>query len=417
MAGITTSELPGTCPQQSGPGPARREGRSYRRRVAYAAAGALVLSLLGASSPAAFGADGATSASASAVNHIYVGGVLSNNLAAVNVTDDEGAAPQRVPGSPFASGYGAFVVAASPNGRFLYTVPNIDAGEILVYAVADNGQLTRVQTTKILIPGNATTMGLSFSPDGRHMYATSGTGFFDKGGIVTTYTVADNGIPSQTGQPVNIGASSGLMMSTVSADGRNLYVSDYRQGQIVRLALGSDGTPSAPLERVPTGAGPCFPTISPDGKHFYNVNELGGNVSGFSIAADGSLTPVSGSPFAAGSTPHSVTITPDNRYMYVPNVLSHTIDGYEVQANGALTKLGNSPFPSGADGDSPARTFLSPDGKHLYAVDIASGAAPHTAKLHTFTIGADGRLTESAPAYDTGITGADGPSSVLVPGH
>lgn len=415
MASTTTSPLPGTCPGQSGPTPTRRQGRSYRNRMAYAAAGALLLSLLG-TSPAAFGADGTTATSASAVSHIYVGGVLSDSIAGVNVSTDD-AAPQPVPGSPFSSGLGAFVVAASPNGRFLYTVPNIGSSEIMVYSVAGNGQLTRVQTAKIPIPGNATTMGLSFSPDGRHMYATSGTGFFDRGGIVTTYNVADNGIPSQVGQPVSIGADSGLMMSTVSADGRNLYVSDYRQGTIVRLALSSDGVPSAPLERVATGAGPCFPTISPDGKHFYNVNELGGNVSAFSIAADGSLTPVSGSPFAAGSTPHSVTITPDNHYMYVPNVLSHNIDGYEIQPSGALVKLTGSPYPSGSDGDSPARTFLNPDGKHLYAVDIASGAAPHTAKLHTFMIGADGRPTESAPAYDTGITGADGPSSVLVPGQ
>ncbi|MYX42019.1 beta-propeller fold lactonase family protein [Streptomyces sp. SID89] len=412
MTSTTASGLAGTRPRQSGPSPRRR------KRMAYAAAGALVLSLLGTSSPAAFGADRAPAAAqSSAVSHIYVGGVLSNSLAGVNVTGEEGAAPQRVAGSPFSSGYGAFVVAASPNGRFLYTVPNIGTAEIMVYAVADNGQLTRVQTPKVLIPGNATTMGLSFSPDGRHMYATSGTGFFDKGGIVTTYNVADNGIPSQVGQPVNIGADSGLMMSTVSADGRNLYVSDYRQGKIVRLALGSDGVPSAPLERVATGSGPCFPTISPDGKHFYNVNEIGGDVSAFSIEADGSLTPVAGSPFAAGSTPHSVTITPDNHYMYVPNVLSHNIEGYEIQANGALVKLAGSPFPSGSDGDSPARTFLNPDGKHLYAVDIASGLDPHTAKLHTFTIGAGGRLTESAPAYDTGVAGADGPSSVIVPGH
>jgi hypothetical protein len=37
---------------------------------------------------------------------------------------------------------------------------------------------------------------------------------------------------------------------------------------------------------------------------------LGGNVSAYSIGANGALTPVPGSPFAAGINPESVAITP-----------------------------------------------------------------------------------------------------------
>jgi hypothetical protein len=40
------------------------------------------------------------------------------------------------------------------------------------------------------------------------------------------------------------------------------------------------------------------------------ANEFGNTVSAYSISANGALTPVAGSPFAAGSVPLSVATTP-----------------------------------------------------------------------------------------------------------
>ncbi|NED76882.1 hypothetical protein G3I51_32120 [Streptomyces sp. SID9944] len=38
-----------------------------------------------------------------------------------------------------------------------------------------------------------------------------------------------------------------------------------------------------------------------------------------------------------------------------------------------------------------------------------------TAKPHAFQVGGDGQLTETGRPFDTGVTAADDPSSVLVP--
>jgi hypothetical protein len=50
--------------------------------------------------------------------------------------------------------------------------------------------------------------------------------------------------------------------------------------------------------------------VDPTGKFAYVTNVVDLNVSAYSIAANGALVPVPGSPFAAGFNPVSVAITP-----------------------------------------------------------------------------------------------------------
>jgi DNA-binding beta-propeller fold protein YncE len=50
--------------------------------------------------------------------------------------------------------------------------------------------------------------------------------------------------------------------------------------------------------------------VDPTGKFAYVLNESSNNVSVYRIGANGALTPIPGSPFAAGLNPYSVAITP-----------------------------------------------------------------------------------------------------------
>jgi DNA-binding beta-propeller fold protein YncE len=52
---------------------------------------------------------------------------------------------------------------------------------------------------------------------------------------------------------------------------------------------------------------------------FVYVANSGGNVSAYSIGANGALMPVPGSPFAAGSDPNSVAVDPTAKFAYVAN--------------------------------------------------------------------------------------------------
>ncbi len=138
----------------------------------------------------------------------------------------------------------------------------------------------------------------------------------------------------------------------------------------------------------------------------YVANAGSNNVSAFSIdPVTGVLTPVPGSPFATGGVADgigtSLTATPDNKFLIAANGASMTITVFSVAANGALSQVAGSPFASGASGGLASAKVTS-DGKFL-AVSAAPG------NIFMFTISAAGALVPvpGSPTADTGAAGID----------
>jgi 6-phosphogluconolactonase len=113
----------------------------------------------------------------------------------------------------------------------------------------------------------------------------------------------------------------------------------------------TDGVLSAVLGS-PFAAG-TFPrglAIDPSGKFLYVANSsssisTGNYVLGFSIDPSGGLTPVPGSPFAAGLNPVSVAVEPSGRFVYVADNGGSSISAYSLNStSGALTPITGSPF-------------------------------------------------------------------------
>ena len=92
----------------------------------------------------------------------------------------------------------------------------------------------------------------------------------------------------------------------------------------------------------------------------YVANHFSNNVSAYTIATGtGILTPVAGSPFAAGTNPIAVTISPNGAFAYVANLNDNTISAYTIAAgSGALTQVAGSPFTAG---EAPFSVTVSPD--------------------------------------------------------
>jgi hypothetical protein len=88
--------------------------------------------------------------------------------------------------------------------------------------------------------------------------------------------------------------------------------------------------------------------VDPTGKFAYVANGNTNNVSAYSIAANGALTPVKGSPFAAGRQPFSAAVDPTGKIAYVANDLDNNASAYSIAANGALTPVPGSPFAAGS---------------------------------------------------------------------
>jgi 6-phosphogluconolactonase len=77
--------------------------------------------------------------------------------------------------------------------------------------------------------------------------------------------------------------------------------------------------------------------VDPSGKYAYAANYTSNNISGYKITdGTGALTPLNGSPFAAGTNPNSITIDPTGKFVYVTNYGSHNITIYTID-----TTIGN----------------------------------------------------------------------------
>lgn len=151
------------------------------------------------------------------------------------------------------------------------------------------------------------------------------------------------------------------------------------------------------------------------------------SILGYTRAADGSLTPLPGSPFLTGGKGHNnptagllgpndldqpMVASTDKKRLYAVNAGSNTIAVFNIAANGTLTAVAGSPFPSG--GRNPVSVEIA--GNRLYVVNknedadqLPNGDLPN---YTGFTIESDGRLTPIANSTIPVIKGGS-PTQVL----
>jgi len=157
----------------------------------------------------------------------------------------------------------------------------------------------------------------------------------------------------------------------------------------------------SPVSGVTVGA----PAASPSGRFVYAVTDAStGGVNGvkaFSVdPASGTLTPVSGSPFATagGGYPSQVVVDPSSRFAYAA-ADGVGVSAYRIDADsGALTLVGG-PYPTGS---RSTRLTVSPNGKFVYVLNFLDD------DISGFSINpSSGALTSLGPAIPTGF-GPDG---------
>lgn len=177
---------------------------------------------------------------------------------------------------------------------------------------------------------------------------------------------------------------------------------------------------------VTTGLVAEHVAFHPSGRFAYVVNagddENRGSVAAYAVdAATGSLTEMTGSPYAAGFSPVATVFDPSGRFAFVPNNGDDTISAYSVDpADGTLTEVAGSPFL--AMGEDPSAAAVGLDGRYLYvltesgsivtfAVDAENGAlvavgdpVPTPGNGSSILIDPTGRFLFSASLLDFGET-------------
>lgn len=186
-------------------------------------------------------------------------------------------------------------LAISPNGQLLYT-SNPNTNLIAGFSIGTTGTLTQLAATTS--PSKGSPVFLTFDSSGSFLFAVNAGGNLG-GPSVSTFSVSATGALTEvTGSPTTVGTAP---VAAVFSQGF-LYVLNQTSGTISAFAFTPSTGQLSELKGSPftVGTRPVSLTTAALGK-FLIATTTGSSGSGtiavFSIAADGTLTPVTGSPF------------------------------------------------------------------------------------------------------------------------
>lgn len=118
--------------------------------------------------------------------------------------------------------------------------------------------------------------------------------------------------------------------------------------QINVQGINSNGT-LTPIAGSPYTAGsqPTSMVVSASGKWIYVLNTGSNSITQYSIASDGTLTKIAGD-VQTGTTPSAIAIDSQQRYLAVANQASGNVSAYSINSTtGALTQIATSPITTG----------------------------------------------------------------------
>jgi len=259
---------------------------------------------------------------------VFVANYYFETVRAYRIDQNTGALSQ-APGSPFPAGINPESVTVDLNGHFVYVANGYHGGNGTVSAYSidrSSGSLTPV-------PG---------SP----------------------FAVPNGNFPSPGSVPRSLTAHA-------TASGQALYVAD--SGRICIWESIIDGITGAlalsPASPFSAPDGPYSISRDSHGPYVYlsnqNPGDPAGSVAGYAIdPVTGSLTAVPRSPFLGGLVPVGVTVDPKGHFVFAANQGSYltnfsgTVSAYTIDANtGALTPVPGSPFAAGLEPTSVAATL------------------------------------------------------------
>lgn len=152
--------------------------------------------------------------------------------------------------------------------------------------------------------------------------------------------------------------------------------------------IAGDGAVSAATPTYP-GPGGYVTAISPVSGIVYASYQATG-IAAARQAADGGLTPLTGSPFGMAQSVEDIAITPDGKFLFAtgPDVIHR----FAIAADGSLGFIASTALV-GAE-----KIQVTPNGRFALVIGVEGGGDV----LHSLAIGGDGSLTSVPPVYEVG---------------
>jgi 6-phosphogluconolactonase len=237
---------------------------------------------------------------------------------------------------------GSEPVAVTQHGNLVYVVNAGGNGNVVGFRW-QNGQLAEISnSTRFLSGSNSAPGSIAFSPDGKFVAVSE-----KQTSKLDVFSVQGDGTLSPA--VVTPSAGPGEFSISFAPNGTALVSETGPAGGVNASALSSyallaNGSLSPISTSVPTlGAATCWQVTTPDGRFVYTANAGTATISGFSIGANGTLTPLPGTIQGAnpsGAANIDITISSNGKFLYTLNTGNGTIGVFAIHKDGTLTNLG-----------------------------------------------------------------------------
>jgi YVTN family beta-propeller protein len=285
-------------------------------------------------------------------------------------------------------------VLVSNDGQYRQTLSVIDATS------------GKIRQTLSYDSSEALFVGLAFTPDGRHAYASAGGNNKIRSYDVTAAGTLIEGasIPLPLTNPAGSTVNHFPAGLTVSADGTKLWTANSLSNSVSVIDLGT-----RTVKVIPAGANPYAVALAPDGQTAY-VSNWGGSDLTVIDTATGTLK----GTIAVGEHPSALKVNPARGELYVADTDSDQVSVVNLNSGSLSRTINLAPYKNAPVGSSPNALALSPAGDTLYVAN-AGASAVDVIRLGGVA-GATERITGRIPTgwYPTGIEVAHDGKSIFV---
>jgi 6-phosphogluconolactonase len=245
---------------------------------------------------------------------------------------------------------------AEPNsiaqyGNLIYVLNAAGASSVVGFHF-DAGHFSKIAGSIRYLSGTAVEPGsVAFSPDGHWLAVTE-----EATPAIDIFSVGADGTLSQATINKDVGA--GTFSASFAPNGTLVVAETGPAGAtnaaaISTYSIESDGTLKRVTTSLPTLAAATCWEVTVDGKYVYTSNAGTSDISGYLLAAGGSLSPIGSTVVAqlpSGSSNLDVAASANGKLLFTLNSGTGTVGVFAInQANGALTSLGEQGhLPAGA---------------------------------------------------------------------
>jgi 6-phosphogluconolactonase len=275
--------------------------------------------------------------------YAYVANLSAGSVSAFEVTDAANGQISAIGGSPFTTGGSQpREVSVDARGRHAY-VTNRGSDSLAVFAIdAASGALSPIAGSPFAFV--STPFGFAIHPGGAFAVASS----VDDNSVSVVRLDASTGAPTLAAGPYATGSAPAKVV--FNASGTLVFVANQASNDVSVFAVNAANATLSPVPGAPFASGGQWVyqlAVHPTGAMLFNVNYQSASMSAYAVDASGALSRI-GSPLAAGIEPFGIVINPAGTRLYVASGGSGQIYGYNVDISSrTLTPFPGGPFDSG----------------------------------------------------------------------